>query len=407
MLSPQPEERNDRPSDAGQDNPPRRSLWKRILGLTSPLWYGWRLIFKGDPKFAARYRDWSDHHQISARTDNPDDPWIFWIGGYSASVSPFVSLIKRLSEEQQTNITVTSLGGHTGWFGDFAKSRAWTWYRDAEKRFLAFQREAGRPVVVSGLSTGSLLAILLAWRHPTKVKALVLDATALRMHRTLNVVSLWFVFVTYYLAFLSPLWSWLLCGQFIWMSLLAIPACLLSWGAVTESSLVPPEVKLTETERRRLYWDWLPIVATSTLPPLQLFTWMILPWVECPAFVAHGAKDSVIPFTAGRTAWRRMGSVEKWFRIYHQSSHPVLLGPEQDEFLSMAFHFTREVWSSPDPKRTKLPFDKNWCSKLTLLEPDPTVNPPQDPPQDTNAGAPPATDTGPDETDRPPEGTSP
>jgi pimeloyl-ACP methyl ester carboxylesterase len=58
------------------------------------------------------------------------------------------------------------------------------WRPATESQFLAFWRERGTLVHLGGYSTGAVLALLIAARHPDKVAGLVLASPALRLART-------------------------------------------------------------------------------------------------------------------------------------------------------------------------------------------------------------------------------
>lgn len=317
-----------------------------IRGITTPFWKGWSLIFRGDDEFPERAEVWNRDKEISA-IGPEDGPKIFWLCGYSASVSPFKSLIARLSSQFGVTITARSLSGHDGSFWSFARSRSWHWYRDAERRFLQCYNRSG-PMFVAGISTGALVAILLAVRHPDKVKGLILDATALRLAQRSNTLLLWGVLIGYHVALIAPLVAWLIFGSIPLLAWVLFASAIYSWGLVRQSSLVPPEVHLTSSERVELYHNYLPLVTTSTLPLIQLVTRLACKHVRCPALVIHGELDPVIPLDAGKEAFDRLGSKTKWFRAYRDCSHPVLLSADGTDYFDLIFAFVREVFNKEE-----------------------------------------------------------
>jgi esterase/lipase len=319
-----------------------------LKSITAPLWMGWRYILAGDPEFPDRYRDWSENMVISARSGGDNDPWIYWLGGYSATVAPFKDLVTHMSDTYKVNVVASSLAGHTGSFWDFATVRSWDWYLEAEKEFLALQARVKKPIIVAGISTGGLVALLLAARHPDKVKGVITDAAALRLKKSTDYIFLSAALLLFYGGLMAPLFFWLLIGSVPLLAWLGFSAACLMVGSVLRSNLVPPEAKLDDQERVRLYHSILPVVTTSTLPVLQLLTWVVLPFVRRPTLVCHGVHDYVIPVQAGRQIFERLGSSSKCFRAFQRSSHPVLLGPERDEYLALITRFAHKVWADGD-----------------------------------------------------------
>ncbi len=70
------------------------------------------------------------------------------------------------------------LAGHGGDCDDLKASRWQDWYESAEEGLIALDKECDT-VVIGGLSTGALLALMLAARHPKRVKGLTLFAPTL------------------------------------------------------------------------------------------------------------------------------------------------------------------------------------------------------------------------------------
>ena len=93
---------------------------------------------------------------------------------------------------------LASLPRHTGDTREFLRSRAWQYLREGERKVLEFWQEGGTPIVLGGYSTGALLALLIAARHPDKVAGLVLVSPALRLSRTEQQVVGYTVSSAYY-----------------------------------------------------------------------------------------------------------------------------------------------------------------------------------------------------------------
>ena len=70
------------------------------------------------------------------------------------------------------------LAGHCGSDADLAASSWVDWYRSAEEALLDLRKDCD-VVIAGGLSTGAVLALMLAAKHPTKVQATTLLAPTL------------------------------------------------------------------------------------------------------------------------------------------------------------------------------------------------------------------------------------
>ncbi len=96
--------------------------------------------------------------------------------------------LRELGEALQANtgstVLLAALPRHDGDERVFRGSRSWHYVTEAERRFLPFWEERRDPIVLGGYSTGALVALLLAARHPDKVRGLILVSPALRLART-------------------------------------------------------------------------------------------------------------------------------------------------------------------------------------------------------------------------------
>ncbi len=106
------------------------------------------------------------------------------LGGFGAGPDNLRPLAARL-QALGLSVHAAALGRHTGDQAVFERSRTWHYYADALRRF---RREAsaapGGRVLLGGYSTGALVALLLAVRHPAQVAGLVLVSPVLRTART-------------------------------------------------------------------------------------------------------------------------------------------------------------------------------------------------------------------------------
>lgn len=70
------------------------------------------------------------------------------------------------------------LAGHCGTEADLTATCWQDWYASAEAALLALSQQCGR-VIIGGLSTGAVLALMLAARHPDKIAGLALYSPTL------------------------------------------------------------------------------------------------------------------------------------------------------------------------------------------------------------------------------------
>ena len=74
------------------------------------------------------------------------------------------------------------LAGHCGSAADIKRTTWQDWYRSAEQALLELRRECDT-VIVGGLSTGAVLALLLAARHPEAVHERIAEYLVERSRR--------------------------------------------------------------------------------------------------------------------------------------------------------------------------------------------------------------------------------
>jgi carboxylesterase len=80
--------------------------------------------------------------------------------------------------KQGYTVHCPQLAGHCGSTDDIARSSWVDWYRSAEDALIELRKDCDT-VIVGGLSTGAVLALMLAAKHPTKVHATALMAPTL------------------------------------------------------------------------------------------------------------------------------------------------------------------------------------------------------------------------------------
>ncbi len=75
-------------------------------------------------------------------------------------------------------VSCPQLAGHCATMADLEESTWQEWYQTAEKALIELSARCGK-VIVAGLSTGAVLALMLAANHPDKVKGLALYSPTL------------------------------------------------------------------------------------------------------------------------------------------------------------------------------------------------------------------------------------
>ena len=128
----------------------------------------------------ARQLPWSPE----IRLDGGGRARVLLFAGFGAGPETLRSLAEALQSDALATVLLLSLAGHTGDRRAFERSRSWHYIGEAEERFIRFWQERGTPVHLGGYSTGALIALLVAARHPEKVAGLVLTSPALRLSRT-------------------------------------------------------------------------------------------------------------------------------------------------------------------------------------------------------------------------------
>jgi len=173
-------------------------------------------------------------------------------------------------------VVAPRLPGH----GSLPEAMLWVTWRDwldAAERALAplAHRE---PVVVAGLSMGSLLALLLAARHPKAVRGLVLMAPVLR---------------------LKPLHGRVLKR----LHTLLLGVAKDAWVTKETTDIADEEVRRRAPIMRRY-----PLPRLFDMFVLQDLAMNELPLVRAPALVAGAVHDAVVPFEAAEELHRALPS---------------------------------------------------------------------------------------------------
>ncbi|ABB24928.1 alpha/beta hydrolase [Pelodictyon luteolum] len=190
------------------------------------------------------------------------------IHGFTANRESVELLLKPL-QSLGIPVSIPVLAGHGGPSPAALKGLRWQdWLNDAEAAFRELAERADRIIVV-GHSMGALLALNLAVRHPGKVDALVLVATAIRL-----------------VSVLAP-------GRPLHFAAFPISLMVKRWGL--KSVFADPEGAVC-----RGHYEWVPTDAVLSFFRLIRKTQKLLAAVHCPVFILHNRSEStVLPESVG------------------------------------------------------------------------------------------------------------
>lgn len=192
------------------------------------------------------------------------------------------------------------LPGHGTSPKDLAQTGFADWIRGAEQALSELYVSAGRkPLVVTGLSMGSLLALELALRHPDRVRCLVLMANALWLRSPFPSLALSLAERLRVRDFQMPKLA---------------------------SDLGDPEVR-----RSHLTYASQPVHAAIDLQREARRLRDRLDQVRCPTFLVHGARDRLCPAENADRAARAMVNAETRVLILPRSRHIVTRDVERRE----------------------------------------------------------------------------
>jgi carboxylesterase len=216
-----------------------------------------------------------------------------------------VALVAAAASELGLAARAPLLPGHGTSVEDLAQKRWPDWVAAAESELEAISTE---PVIVCGLSLGSLLAAHLAAVRPERVLGLVMLANA---------------------AWLAAPSSWAL-------------AAVDRFG-VRDFSLpkVTSDIADPEARRTHLTYPAQPVRAAVSVQRAGAIVREELPRVRCPVLIAHGARDRVCPVSNARRVFELLGSADKRLVILPRSRHIItrdlerqLLGSELRSFIA-------------------------------------------------------------------------
>jgi carboxylesterase len=207
-----------------------------------------------------------------------------------------VALVLDAARELGLGAEAPLLPGHGGRVSELSPLRFADWLAAAEHHYARLA--AGGPVVVAGLSMGSLLALQLAANHPSTTVAVIAIANAM---------------------WLKQPWP-------------TLPLKLIDRLRLPDFSLGKSAPDLGDAEQRALHltYNAQPIRAAVSLLRAGEALSAQLHRVKAPTLLLHGALDAVAPV---ENAWRvavRLGALDKRTVIYPRSRHILTRDVERD-----------------------------------------------------------------------------
>ncbi len=211
------------------------------------------------------------------------------------------------------------LAGHDGTAEALEPSRWPDWLRSAEEGLAELVQRCGAPVHLAGFSLGGALSLLLAARHPERVRSLALLA--------------------------APLW---LPFFYRW------PVRLLArTGLHGFRKLVRGDLRDSLQRRAHVEAGAYPFAATLSL--LELLEHEVRPVVErvqCPALILHSRRDHTVPFACSGELLRRLPRARRV--TLTRSFHVLPLDVEREQVAAEVIRFYATVEEEADVEVRRL-----------------------------------------------------
>jgi carboxylesterase len=226
-----------------------------------------------------------------------------------------VALVVDVAQELGLSAVAPLLPGHGGRVADLAPLGFADWLAAAEAEYARLAEHG--PVVVAGLSMGSLLALKLAARHPDTTAGVIAISNAMWLKRPWPTWPLWLI------------------------DHLPLPDFWLSKSA--------PDIADQEQRARHLTYNAQPVRAAISLLRAGEALAEELQLVKAKTLLLHGALDRVAPV---ENAWRvavRLGTTDKRTVIFERSHHILTRDVERDAVRAELRRFLREVASAQRP----------------------------------------------------------
>jgi carboxylesterase len=201
-----------------------------------------------------------------------------------------VDLVVEVARELGLAARAPLLPGHGTRVDELARSRFADWESAAEAAFDGFTKSHG-PLIVAGLSMGSLLAARLAAKRPEQTIALVMLANAL-----------WLT---------APFPAW---------ALSAVAAL-----RIRDFSLPKLGADIADPAARRTHLTYpaQPVHAAIEVLRAGALVRADLSRVRCPTLIAHGSRDRVCPVSNAQRAFDLLGCADKRVVLFPRSRHII------------------------------------------------------------------------------------
>lgn len=281
----------------------------------------------------ARELPWSSE----IRLDGDASPRVLLYAGFGAGPETLRTLGEALRSRARATVLLVALAGHRGDRRAFERSRAWHYVIEAEQTFLQFWEEHRAPVHLGGYSTGALVSLLIAARHPEKVAGLVLMSPALRLSRTDKQAVGYAAGSLYYVALPAALLGSLLVlawhgrtrGWALRRRALGVLGSVAIWATATaglRGLTVPldtggPLIRHGE-EVLPPHFTRASLLSGSTLLPVQLFARWQLRRLSLPVCLVFGEDDQVVDVRFGTMRARASRNAE--LHVVPKAPHRVV-----------------------------------------------------------------------------------
>lgn len=285
--------------------------------------------------------DWVTEIRLDAKVAPPEAAQrVMMFAGFASSPEVLRDLGTSMHERLPATVLMHGLPRHSGDEGQFLRSRAWHYWREAEQLFLDFWREEERPVALVGYSTGANVVLTIAARHPSKVAGIVLLSPYLRARSRTTRAASYGIAGLYYLGLpmaaaggFGLIFAKYRSGGCSGRRALALAAGSLLGIGVAARALQGATLSLGEAptlvrdgkEVKAPHFERVSLVGGSTLVPFQLVTRWIARNTVVPVTYVFGGKDSVVDVENGVLVARRNPRAD--LVVLSNAQHRVVVEP--------------------------------------------------------------------------------
>ena len=245
-------------------------------------------------------------------------PSVLALHGFGATPQE-VLLVVEVARDLGLRALAPLLPGHGLSVHELAKTR-WLDWRGAAERALINLTSGGEPLIVVGMSMGSLLALELAAAFPEQVIGVGALAPAIRLGWPYPSLALAAV-----------------CG-------LGVPDFTLPKSR--------PDIRDAGLRRSQVTYASQPAYAGNEVRLAGRRVEARLGEIRCPAFVAHGQNDHVCPVSNARRVYAKLGTLgwEKELLILPRSYHIITRDVERGLLRSRLYQFMQRVLRRTPPR---------------------------------------------------------